>query len=804
MKFTLSWLKDHLDTNASLDEISKTLTAIGLEVESITDRSAALKPFTVAKVLHAEKHPEADKLRVCKVQSDIGELQIVCGAPNARAGIFVALAKEGALIPRDQFVIKKTKIRGVESNGMLCSADELGIGGDSEGIIELPESPIGASVAEMMGLNDPVIEIAITPNRADALGIRGIARDLAAAGLGTLKPLPNTSGIKGSFASPVSISIADENCQQFIGCYIKGVKNTPSPVWLKNRLAAIGQKSISALVDISNYITFDLGRPLHVYDAKKLNGSIHVRAAKDGEKLAALDNKEYSLTKDMLVIADDRAALGLGGIIGGMETGCTPETTDVFLEVALFNPISVAKTGRALQLNTDARYRFERGVDVAFVEEGAKHALRLIKELCGGEASELVKAGNTPNWRREIVFNPPRVHTLGGVDVPADKCIQILTSLDFTSHQPQATSHYLVSPPSWRADVEGEADVVEEILRINGYDHIPATPLPKFATITKPALNLMQKRTHLAKRLLAARGFMECCTWSFLAEKQAKSFGGTNAALKLANPISADLDTMRPSLLPNLLDAMGRNANRGFMDLSLFEVGLQFSDTKPEGQRMVAAGVRTGISQYYDYKEQPFKRDGQFINAYDAKADALAVLDALGITTKGITITTNTPAWYHPGRSGALTLGGKIILGYFGEIHPTIKTDTILDIISGFCAFEIFLDAIPTPRAKTKAKASLKLSDYQAVTRDFAFIVDSQVSASDIISAINKAEKQLITNVEIFDVYAGKGVEAGKKSVAVQVTLQAMDKTLSEADIHAISNAIIAAAAKGFGGVLRQ
>ncbi len=798
MKFTLSWLKDHLDTNASLEEISKTLTAIGLEVESITDRSAELAPFTVAKVLHAEKHPEADKLRVCKVQSDVGELQIVCGAPNARAGIFVALAKEGALIPRDQFVIKKTKIRGVESNGMLCSADELGIGGDSEGIIELPEAPIGASVAEVMGLNDPIIEIAITPNRADALGVHGIARDLAVAGLGKLKPLPDVSGIKGSFVSPVSVTIADDNCQQFIGCYIKSVKNGESPAWLKNRLAAIGQKSISALVDITNYITFDLGRPLHVYDAKKLSGNIHVRAAKVGEKLAALDNKEYALTPTMLVIADDRAALGLGGVIGGMETGCTAETTDVFLEVALFNPISIANTGRALQLNTDARYRFERGVDVNFVETGALLALRLIKELCGGEMSNLVITGKTPSWQRSIKVNASRVASLGGVDVAPAKIETILKSLGFAVSA--SADGFEVSPPSWRADVEGEADVVEEILRIHGYDNIPATPLPKLTGIAKPALNLMQKRTHLAKRLLAARGFMECCTWSFLSEKNATLFGSTNASLKLANPISADLDTMRPSLLPNLLDAARNNAARGFHDVAFAEVGLQFHDVTPAGQKMIAAGIRTGTHTYYVHGEQ-FQKSTLPLDAFDAKSDAMAVLSALGV--QKFDITTNTPAWYHPGRSGALTLGGKIILGYFGELHPAVLKALDMEgkTVTGF---ELFLDAIPAARAKGKAKASLKLSDYQAVTRDFAFIVDAGVTASDIIANINKAEKQLITNVEIFDVYQGKGVEAGKKSVAVQVTLQAMDKTLAEADINTISNAIIAAAAKGFGGVLRQ
>ncbi len=798
MKFTLGWLKEHLDTTASLDAISKQLTAGGLEVEGITDRSAALAPFTVAKILHAEKHPEADKLRVCKVLSNNGELQIVCGAPNARAGIHVVLAQEGAVIPGNGMVIKKSKIRGVESNGMLCSADELALGGDSDGIIELPLTcEVGQSVAEVLGLNDPVIEIAITPNRADCLGVRGVARDLAAAGLGTLKALAEPA-FKGSFPSPLSVSISDENCLQFIGAYVKNVKNGASPEWLKNRLAAIGQRSISALVDITNYITFDLGRPLHVYDAKKLSGNLTVRKSSKDEAFNALNGEKYTLPENLCVIADNAGAQALGGVIGGADTGCDEATTEVFLEVALFEPVSVAKAGRALQIDSDARYRFERGVDVAFVEAGAKHALALIAKLCGGEASELTIAGKAPVWQRAIVLKHARIAALGGVELDAAKVQGILTGLGFVcaTHE----GGWSVTPPSWRADVEGEADLIEEILRIHGYDNIPTTPLPKLPTIGKPALNAAQRRVHLAKRTLAQRGMLELCTWSFLPEEQAKMFGGGNAKLKLLNPINAELDTMRPSLLPNLLEAAKKNAFRGFKTNSLFEVGLQFHDITPEGQRMAATAIRSGTVIESAYKNGLFTQSSRPVDAFDAKADAIALLAALGMGK--CDITTAAPAWYHPGRSGALTLGGKIILGYFGELHPGLLPG--FDLESPVIAFELFLDAIPLPRAKTKAKASLKISDFQAVERDFAFIVDAKVSVADISKALSLADKQLITGIEIFDVYSGKGLEEGKKSVAVKVTLQAGDRTLTDADITTVTSAIIASASKAFGGQLRQ
>ncbi|MDX2073965.1 MAG: phenylalanine--tRNA ligase subunit beta [Alphaproteobacteria bacterium] len=789
MKFTLSWLKDHLETNASPDDISKTLTAIGLEVESITDPAEQLKDFTVARIISALRHPEADKLQVCKVESNAGELQIVCGAPNARAGLFVALAQEGAFIPGANFTIKKTKIRGVESNGMLCSFEELGIPGDSSGIIELPEAPIGSSVAEILGLDDAVIDIAITPNRADCLGVRGIARDLAAAGLGTLKPLPLPSTINHQ-PSTISVTIETETCQQFIGCHITGVKNAESPDWLKKRLTAIGQKPISALVDITNYFTIDLARPLHVYDAKKLSGNITVRNTKAGEKFSALNDKEYTLEQGMCVIADEKAPVAIGGIMGGSATGCTMDTTDVFLEVALFTPAHVATIGRELQIESEARYRFERSVDPAFVEDGAKLAIAMIQKLCGGTASELVIAGKTPEWKRSIAFNPDRVKTLGGMDIPQDIIHEILASLGF--HQP-STNNY--QPPSWRADVEGEADLVEEVLRIHGYDNLPVLPLPHLESISTTAPD----RTFAAKRLLAHNGYLEVVSYSFIPHAQAKRFGGGTESLQLANPISEELSDMRPSLLPNLLAAAKANHNRSLKNLRLAEVGLTFQNPTPSGQQMVAAGLITGSITTNHVNGVLFGSTDSAVDAFAAKRDMLALLASLGVNK--YEITREVPGWYHPGRSGAITLGKKIVLGYFGELHPALLAE--FDIDTPAVAFEIFMDAIPTPRAKGKARPALAVSDYQPVTRDFAFVVDAKITSAEIVKAVSAAEKNLLADVRIFDVYAGKGVEDGKKSIALAVTLQAPDRTLSDAEITSISGAITASVSKAVGGVLR-
>lgn len=798
MKFTLSWLKEHLETAADLNEITDKLTAIGLEVESVENKAENLKAFTVAKIIEATRHPEADKLQVCKVQSDSGELQIVCGAANARAGIYVALAKEGVVIPANGMVIKKTKIRGIESNGMLCSKEELGLAETSEGIIELPEAKIGDKIANVLGLNDPVIEIAVTPNRADCLGVRGIARDLAAAGLGTLKTLPEIT-FKPSFLSPISVSVETKNCSQFVGCLIKDIKNEQSPEWLKKRLEAIGIKPRTALVDITNYFTFDLGRPLHVYDADKINSKIMVRESKKGEKITALNANEYELPEGVTIIADEKMPLAIGGIIGGVESGCTETTNNVFLEVALFEPTSIAQAGRILQIDSDARYRFERGVDVAFVEEAAKRAVDMIVELCGGKASELTYAGNAPDRKKEITFNPHLVKSLGGVNITAEECIEILASLGFTTLK-NHDSAFVVKPPSWRADIEGEADIVEEVLRIYGYDNIPVTLLPKPEKITAGVLSTNQKRVHLARRLLASRGMLEACSWSFLPKAWAEIFGDGKDELTLLNPISADLDVMRPNLLPNLLDAARRNSVRGFKDVSLFEVGLQFQDITPTGQKIVAAGIHSGNIVDNDYANGLFSQKSRPADAMDAKAHVISVLENLGVTKLEIS-TENIPSYYHPTRFGAFVLG-KNILAYFGEIHPKISKK--FDLEGRVSAFEIFLEAIPVSRNKGTSRSSLKISDYQATERDFAFIVAENIPVSQIEKEINKADKNLITNVEIFDVYSGKGVEEGKKSVAVKVTLQSYERTLTDADITAVSNAIINAADKGFGGVLRQ
>ena len=794
MKFTLSWLKDHLETTATLEKISATLTSIGLEVESVTNHGDALKDFVVGHILDAEKHPEADKLQYCTVDDGSQILKIVCGAPNARKGLKVALAREGVFIPTGNFTIKKTKIRGLESCGMLCSETELGLGSDSNGIIELPESAKpGDSLVEVMGLNDPVIEIAITPNRGDCLGVRGVARDLSAAGIGTLKPLV-VEQEQGRFAPSITVNIDDaEHCHKFIGCEIRGVKNGPSPDWLANRLKAIGLRPISTLVDITNYITFNLGRPLHVFDMAKLDGDIVVRDAKKGEKLKALNGKEYDLEPGMTVLADSKNVLGIGGIIGGEESGCSESTTNIFLEVALFAPINIAMTGRKLGIESDARYRFERSVDPAGVAPGAEAAVRMITTLCGGEVSEWVWVGTQPKWQRSIAFRPSRVETLGGVSMDQHKIREIFHHLGIEITR-EELGGWQVSPPSWRPDIHGEADLVEELLRINGYDNIPITALP--ASTEKPVLDFMDKASSIARRILASRGMSECCTWSFLQSDVAKHFGGSNPALNVANPISADLNYMRPSLLPNLIAAAGRNKARGFANLNLFEIGSQFESISPDGQHTMATGIRTG-----ETAPKHVHKEARAVDALDAKADALAVLASAGLDPAKVQVTASAPAWYHPGRSGTLSLGPKNILGYFGEIHPGILQ--AMDYQGTICGFETFLDRVPASKSKGSSRPLLAASDYQAANRDFAFITDANVAAGDVLKAIRASDQQLIREVRIFDIYRGKGVEDGKQSVAITVTLQAPNRTLTDEEIEAVSQKIVASAGKGFGGVLR-
>lgn len=786
MKFTLSWLKSYLETSASLEEISTSLTALGLEVEGIEDPATTLKPFIVAEVMEAVTHPNADKLRVCKVNNGKEILQIVCGAPNARAGIKVALASIGTVIPTNGLKIKQSKIRDVESNGMLCSATELGIGEDSAGIIELPASAtVGDSIVGVLGLDDPIIEIAITPNRADCLGVRGVARDLAAAGLGTLKPLPAPTW-SGNGESKITVSIADAGCHEFIGCTISGVKNAESPAWMQQRLKAIGLRPISALVDITNYFSYDLGRPLHVYDVRKLRGNIVVRASKSGESFVALNDKTYTLDDNAVAITDDSGVIGLGGIMGGSTTGCDETTTDVFLECAYFEPLRIARTGRDLQILSDARYRFERGVDAMFVEEGANRAVAMILELCGGNASQLTHAGKSPYTPRQITYRVNRINQFAGFEIAEAEQKRILIALGFTLQGETAT------PPSWRADVEGEADLAEEILRVYGYDNVPVAALPKPASLNTEYKTAAQSRQPAIRQTLAMRGLMEGCHWSFVSEKQAKLFGWNDAGLKLVNPISADLDTMRPSLLPQLIEAISRNTARSQRNFGLFELGLQFPSLKQ--QQLIAAGIRVGLAapKNHFHTERP-------ADVFDAKADAIAAIEATGFDASSLQINTPAPAWYHPGRSGSLMLG-KQVIAHFGELHPAVlKT---LDAPEHLVAFEVFVENIPLPKKKSSTKPALEISDFQPSLRDFAFVVDEKLAANDLLKAVKGVDKTLIRNVQLFDVYQGKGVEAGKKSLALTVTLQANDRTLSEQDLEDTSKKIIASAAK-LGATLR-
>ncbi|MEC8773544.1 MAG: phenylalanine--tRNA ligase subunit beta [Pseudomonadota bacterium] len=800
MKFTLKWLKEHLETDASLDALAERLTMLGLEVEEISDAAADLKGFRTAKVVKAEQHPDADRLRVCTVDAGDGEeIQVVCGAPNARTGMIGVFAPSGAHIPGTGIDLKKTKIRGVESNGMLLSEREMGISEDHEGIVDLPEdTAIGLKAAEVMGLDDPVIELGITPDRADCFGVRGIARDLAAAGIGTLKPL-DADKHDGAFEPPIKWQRdfptgEDAACPMVVGRYFRGVKNGPSPQWVQDRLKAIGLRPISALVDITNLVTFDLCRPLHVFDADKLAGDLTMRFAHDGEKILALDGKEYTLEDGMNVIADARGVHAIGGIMGGENTGCTEETTNVFLEVALFDPIRTATTGRKLGIESDARYRFERGLDPESVYLGAEVATRLVLAFCGGEASELTVAGEMPEWARPVSLRPERLKSFGGVDVASDEAVDILTRLGFEPKVENGVIHG--TTPSWRADVETEYCLVEEVLRVKGFDEIPVVPLERTTSLPAPAINITQRRAAFAKRTLAQRGMMEAVTWSFMPGTDVDLYGGVTDDMRLANPISADLDVMRPSVLPNLLAAAKRNADRGYPDTGLFEVGPAFRDDTPTGQDAVAAGVRHGNNGPRHWRDAP---NGS--NVYDAKADALAVLAAVGAPVDNLQISADAPTWYHPGRSGTLRLG-KAVLAYFGEVHPKVLRR--LDDRGPAAAFEVFLDQVPQPKQKGgKARPSLKISAFQPVHRDFAFVVDASVSADQILRAARGADKALVSDAGVFDVYEGESLGEGRKSVAIWLTLQPTERTMTDEEIDAVAASVVANVEKQTGGTLR-
>jgi len=799
MKFTLSWLKDHFETEATLEEIGARLTMVGLEVEEIVDPAAALAPFVVGHVVSAEKHPDADRLRVCVVDAGAGEVQVICGAPNARAGMKGVFAPAGITIPGTGVHLKAAKIRGVESNGMLCSEREMGLSDEHEGIIELDDdAPVGTPFAALMGLDDPVIDIAITPNRQDCLGVRGIARDLAAAGLGTLKPF-DVETVAGAFDSPVQwhsdLPAGDESaCPMVVGRYFRNVANGPSPDWVQRRLRAIGLRPISALVDITNYVTHNLGRPLHVFDADKLAGDLTMRFARAGETVAALDGKSYDLDETMTVIADEAAVHGIGGIMGGEDSGCTAETTNVFLEVALFDRVRTAATGRKLQIESDARYRFERGVDPESALWGAEVAAALVAAFCGGEASTLSIAGKMPDWRHTVPLRLDRMHKLVGVDVPADEQRAILERLGFTPEGDGAAIE--VAVPSWREDVDGEADLIEDIARIHGYDRIPVVPMALDTALPPAAVTPAQRRARQVRRAIAARGYDEAVTWSFVKTGHAALFGGGGEDLRLVNPISAELDMMRPSILPNLIAAAARNTNYGEVDGALFELGPQYRDDTPKGQDLVAAGIRAGRSGPRHWAAPP-----RAVDVFDAKADAIGALQAAGAPVANLQVTTDAPGWYHPGRSGTLRLG-KNVLAWFGEVHPRVLR--ALDAKAPMAAFELFLDRVPQPRAKDgKKRPLLQPSPYPAVARDFAFVVDADVAADRLVRAAQGADKDLVRRVSVFDLYAGKGIGEGQKSLALSVTLQSPNRTLTDADIEAAAEKIVANVAKQTGGTLR-
>jgi len=803
VKLTLDWLKEHLETDAPVAEIADTLTMIGLEVEDLEDRGELMRPFTVARVISAEKHPDADKLKVCVVDTGGEEVRVVCGAPNARAGMKGVYAAPGTWVPGIDMLLKTAKIRGVESAGMLCSERELMVSDEHTGIIELPDdAPVGQSYADYAG-GAVVVDIAITPNRGDCTGVHGIARDLAAAGLGELKdpPVPEVPATAGQSPIPIELRFGDEAnpaCRMFAGRLIKGVRNGPSPDWLQKRLLAVGLRPINALADITNYIALDRGRPLHVYDADKLTGTVHARMGKKGEDFLGLDGKRYEADETMCVIADDSGVLGFGGILGGEETGCTEATTNVLIECAWFEPHSIAATGRKTSIVSDARYRFERTVDPDFVRPGLQLATRMVLDLCGGEPCEPTIAGDVSAPDRVIDFPLDEIVRLTGLEVPSAEARVILTRLGFWV---SGTGEVVkVAVPSWRADVAEKADLVEEVMRIVGIDRVPSVPLPRLDAVAARMLTTLQNRRRLARRALAARGLDEAVTWSFISGPEAQAFGGGGAALKLANPIAAELTDMRPSLIPGLAAAARRNANRGFEDLALFEVGQVFESAEPGGQHTHAAAIRTGTAGP-DGGGRHWRVPARPVDAFDAKADALAALEALGVATANFQIVAEPPHWLHPGRGGRLQLGPDRPVAWFGEIHPA--TLEALDLQGPAVAMVIDLDALPEPKGTTRTRPPLEAADLMPVRRDFAFVVDRSVTAEAIVKAARAADK-LISEVTVFDVFEAGRLGEGRKSVAIEVTLQPRQRTLTDEEIEAVGKAVVAGVERATDGVLRS
>ena len=804
MKFTLSWLKDHLETDATLDQIAEALTDLGLEVEEIDDPAARLGAFRIARIIEAAPHPDADRLRLCRVEVRDGpdapptEVQVVCGAPNARTGMRGVFAPVGTHVPGTGVDLKPGVIRGQESNGMLCSERELMLSDDHEGIIDLPEdAPLGVRYIDYAGLNDPMIYVKITPNRPDALGVRGIARDLAARGLGRLKPL-TIDPVPGTFDCPIGViidpSVKEKGCPLFAGRVIRGVRNGPSPDWLQKRLRAIGLRPISALVDITNFFTVDLNRPLHAFDAAKVNGNLRIHPAKGGEELLALDGRTYALIPGQMVISDDTGPESIAGIMGGEPSGCTEDTVDVFLESAYWDPITVAATGRALKVNSDARYRFERGVDPEFTLPGLELATRMILELCGGAASAVVMDGAVPDTARSYPFDPGAVLRLVGMDIAPTEQRATLEALGFRLEADQAF------PPSWRPDVLGAADLVEEIARVASLSRLEGVPLPRPAPgVPRPILTPLQMRERAARRHLAGLGYNECVTYSFIDGPSAALFGGGDDAVRLENPISSEMSHMRPDLLPGLLQAAARNQARGAMDLALFEVGPVFSGGEPGDQAIHATGLLVGSAHARDPHGSR-----RTVDVFDARADAEAVLAAIGAPEK-VQISRDVPGWFHPGRAGRIGLGPKLGLAVFGEVHP--KVLRALDVKGPAVAFSVWIENAPQPRKRVIARPALQASALQAVERDFAFVLDTGIEAAAVINAAAGADKALIDTVQVFDEFTGPQAEAqmgtGRKSLAITVRLQPRERTLTEAEIEAVGARIVQKVTKATGGTLR-
>jgi phenylalanyl-tRNA synthetase beta chain len=804
MKLTLSWLKDHLDTAESLDAIVNKLTMIGLEVDNVEDKAKALAPFIIARVISAEQHPNADRLRVCVVDTGAGDpVQVVCGAPNARAGMKGVFSPLGTFIPGKNMTLGIGTIRGIESRGMLCSGFELQLSEDHDGILDLPpDAPVGVPYAQWAHLDDPMMEINLTPNRPDCAGVHGIARDLAAAGMGKLKDAA-IKPVPGAFPCPVSVKLdfgaTPSLCPGFALRLVRGVKNGASPEWLQRRLMAIGLRPINSLVDITNYVTYDRSRPLHVFDAAKVKGNLVVRRAVPGESLLALDGKTYTLDDSMCVIADQQGVESLAGIMGGQASGCSEATTDVLIESALWDEINIAHTGRRLNVNSDARYRFERGVDPAFMIPGLELATRMVLDLCGGTPSAITSAGEIHVPDRAIDFPLDELKRLAGVELSLAEIKLLLRRLGFLTAG--AGPVVRVAVPTWRPDVHGKADIVEEIVRIIGVDRVPMTQFERGDSGRKPVLTTLQNRTRKARRALAARGLVEAVTWSFVSKPEAELFGGGKPELVLANPIATDLSDMRPSLIPGLVAAAQKNTDRGYGDVALFEVGQIFRGDRPEDQVIAASGVRRGRAKASGWSRH-WSTGGKSVDVFDVKADALAVLAAAGAPMQALQVVPGGPSWLHPGRSATIQIGPQNVLGHFGELHP--RTLASVGAEGPLVALEVVLDRLPEPKARaTRAKPLLELSPFQPVERDFAFIVDRTVKAGDIVRAAQGADRKLIAAITVFDVYEGAGIDPDKKSIAIAVTLQPRDKTLTDQEIDAVSAKIVAEVSKRTGGALR-